>query len=299
MRQLARASLFRFAALAWLLVFASTSFAAQDRPEQLTFGKRTLSVPRPTGFIPGSEVAPQLMPILQSYLPSTNRLVEAFVDAKNIKALVKGSASTLDPYFQLQVLRSLEGVVVSSADFAAQAKTTEAQIELQMKTVEADVAEAIATGNAEATKATGSDFAVGFSDSRYLGVFRREPWGTFFSMQARIETTIDGKAEHMLVGTSGVIALINHQVLLLYSNRQIRSDADLQWTRDSLSRWADRVRAANPDAPGLEVQAKLLPRGVDWTRLYPLAGAAVVFLVLSAMGALIAFVVVSNRRRPR
>jgi hypothetical protein len=281
-----RASNRRATALAALLcVLALPLAAAPSAVGEYAFGERRLKVPAPEDFEPATVVAPNLMPILASYLPATNRLAETFVDRANVDALAAGTAPALDPYLQLQVLRNVDGVVLSSKDFAAQSSEFERQIEAAMPGLEDEVSRLTESGNAKLADETGVDPQIGFGGSRYLGVFRREPWGLFYSMQAKVTSDRDGIRQEMPVTTSGAVVMINHQMMFLYANRYSDSDEGLVWTRDAVVRWAEDLRRVNPDDPALEPQARPLRNGIDWgqalrTGLITAAIAATVALLI-------------------
>ncbi len=241
-RQSSAAALFSFASL----------MAMQVHAEAVQFGSRGLNIPNPEGFEPLTPVSPRYIQAAQAYLPATNRLVEAYAAPADAKALAQGQAATLSRYFQLQAPRKAEGVVVSAAEFADASKEVEGGLEQTLKNSQPLATQLTEQGNAEVKRLTENDPKIALSSIGYLGAFRREPWGLFFTIKSGL--TAEGGTNQMMV-CGGALVLVNYQLLFMYSYSQYRDESDRRWVEQATSAWADAVRAANPDDPKVAATA--------------------------------------------
>ena len=230
----------------------------------LSFGTRQLEIPAPDNYFPVAASAPRFMEVVQSYLPPTNRLVEAYTNIADRDALVQGKAIDIQRQFQLQVPRRLEGKLLSQQEFSEVSQTVDSEMKKAFADIGDKAKDLAAEGNARLKEKTGIDAGVSLSDIGYRGVYRREEWGMFFSMTSKVGMT--GSADALLF-CSGAVVVINHQLLYLYTYSTLRNDKDAQWAQQSLSAWVDAIHAANPDDPKLEAQARAKRGGFDWKQL--------------------------------
>ena len=241
--------------------------AAHAQAANVPFGTRSLQIPNPTGFEAVAARAPEYARASQAYLPAGNQLLDVYVPPAAATALAAGKPTGLDRYFQLQVPRQFAGVIVPHNDFAAGRAQIEQGMAAQMKQADALAAELTQQGNAAVKRQTHVDPALSLSGVRYLGVYRREPWGLFFTVKSRIGGAVSSEEQ---VG-SGVFALINYQVVYLYDYATYHDERDRRWAEQALSAWADAIHAANPDDPAVAAQTGL--SRADKVKLLGLAGA--------------------------
>jgi hypothetical protein len=228
------------------------SLMATVHAETVVLGSRSLSIPNPEGFEPLASASPNYIQAAQAYLPATNRLVEAYATPADTKALAQGQAIPLERYFQLQTPRKAEGVVVSAAEFADASKQVEEGFEKSVNNSQPLAKQLTEQGNAEMKRLTKSDPKIALSGIGYLGAFRREPWGLFFSIKSGL-TAEDGTNQVMVCG--GALVLVNYQLMFLYSYSHYRDESDRRWAEQATSAWADAIRAANPDDPRVAATA--------------------------------------------
>ena len=175
----------------------SVSFSSLAAP--LAFGKRTLEVPPPEGFVALAKSSPQYLAAAQAYLPPTNRLVDSYALPKAAAALAAGTPANLDRYFQLQTLRKVEGVALSSSDFLEARSEIEKSFDQALKDV--DVQKLTTNGNAEVKKQTDNDPQIALAGIQSQGVFRREPWALFFTVKSRVSSA-SGSSTRSIPSTS-------------------------------------------------------------------------------------------------
>ena len=236
---------------ALLLAGALLEATSVSHAQEVAFGTRTLKIPNPEGFEPLAALSPRYMQAAQAYLPATNRLVEAYATAADAQALGRGEGATLARYFQLQAPRKADGLPVSESDFIDAGKEIEGGLEKTLKNSDELTTKLTSQGNAEVKRMTTTDPKVALSGVSYLGVFRREPWGLFFSIKSGVSA---GGANQTLV-CGGALVLVNYQLLFLYSYSQYHDEDDRRWVEQATSSWADAVRAANPNDPAVAAKA--------------------------------------------
>jgi hypothetical protein len=221
--------------------------------EPVTFGARSLEIPAPSGFEPMSKKVPRFLEISAGYLPPGNRLAESYVLPKDGELMASGNNADIQRYFQLQVLRALDGKPISTDEFEEVTKAIEGQLETLITDANKQAAELSKQGNEAAQRTAGVDPDLSIDGMTYLGTFRREPWGLFFTTRARV--TVAG--EPINTTGSAAVALINHQVLYLYaySYQDEKGPHGRAWTERAVTQWADAVYAANPEDAAVAAQA--------------------------------------------
>jgi len=251
LQRLPRAS-FRliFASLILTSMLLCCAFAAAAT---LQFGTRSLNIPEPQGFTALSSVSPRYMQLAQAYLPATNRLVEAYATPADAKALAEGRSSPLVRYLQLQAPRAAEGMPISETEFTQASKEMESQFETTMRNSKDTTDDLTQKGNAEIKRITSTDPKVALSGIEYLGAYRREPWGLFFTIKSGVSAS--GGGNQTLV-CAGALVMINYQLLFMYSYAQYHDSADREWVEQATSAWADATRAANPNDPAVAAKVK-------------------------------------------
>jgi len=225
----------------FLLALAMLLAAATAGADPVRFGARSLDIPPPAGFVPIAAISPKFLQTLEAYLPAGNRLAETYTTPADAMVLGAGKPAKMTRYFQLQVLRALDGVAISEKEFQDNARQMEEGIAQSVRDSEPLNAQ-IEHGNAAVERATSANPKAAMSGLQYLGMPRREPWGLFFTMQARFTATgsVDQK---MVVG--GAVILVNRQLLVLGAYTRLNNERDRRWAEQAVSAWADAIRAAN------------------------------------------------------
>ena len=226
-------------AFAFLLVLAFGEAMAAPT----AFGARTLEIPAPEGFVPASSEVPAYLDFAMGLVPPENRLVEAFLDPADKPQILAGKDARLKRYFQLQSMRQADGQTIAPADFTAAMSQMEAQL---AQTIGNDDEEAKALDRSNANlERRGSDASAQQLSTRHAGVFRREPWGLFFTMIGTAQYSMEGTDQSITMITAGGIVLIDGQLVYLYANADADTPDAKAWAERSVSAWADATRAAN------------------------------------------------------
>lgn len=276
----------RRAALGLLLVLTGSAFA-----EPVAFGTRTLEIPAPPGFVTIGKEMPQFLQISQAFLPPDNRLAEIYIAPEDREDLRAAREPPLARYFQLQVGKSVEGKAISADGFAQASGSMESELEKALGSIDEQSKQIAEKGNQQLKELTGSDAQLEFGQIRYLGAFRREPWGLFFTLGSEVTLTgtDSGDGETGSVVCAGALVLVDHQILYLYAYADDTGASAREWVQGALSAWADAVRAANPDDP--QVAATAVDFGGNES--FKTGGA----IVGGAAGLIIALLVASRRRK--
>jgi len=250
----------------WLsLLLAFTGTLAVAAPA--TFGGRSIEIPSPERYVPVAAAVPKFIEIAQGFLPATNRLVEVYMVPADRDELARGKSIDISRQFQLQVPRSLEGTLVSQKEFSEASGEMEQGLKKSVGEAGKQAADLSAAGTSNLKKTTGVDAGVTMSDIGYQGIYRKEDWGMFFTITTKVATRVGNENTSNVMVVGGALVLVNHQLLYLYDYANLKGPSDTQWAKDSLSAWADAVRAANPDDAKLESQAQRLSGGFDFKRL--------------------------------
>jgi hypothetical protein len=220
-----------------------TLATAQAGP--ISFGQRSIYVPDPDGYVPLSKSLPRFMQVAQAYLPQTNRLVEAYATSPDAAAMEEGKSVALKRYFQIQTLRKTDGVPVSNEEFADAAGEIEKGLRQALGDAASIGKDLTDKGNKEVKRMTSVDPQVSLSETGYLGIYRKEAWGQFFTVKTKLSANVMDKSQDLVC--AGVIALVNYQIVFLYGYANYKNEGDRQWVENAVSEWADQVHGANPD----------------------------------------------------
>ena len=258
----------------------ATLLTGSARAEPVAFAERTLEIPAPQGFVAAGKDDPTFLQILQAYLPAQNRLVEVYLTPDDKAAFAAQRQPQMARYFQLQVGRDMDGKPISAPGFEQARDGMERELEKALGQASGTASQLADQGNAELKQATGTEAEVSFGQIRYLGAFRREPWGLFFTLGS--EVSVSGEApESGNVTSAGALMLANHQILYLYAYAADQTPAAREWAEQSVSAWADAVRAANPDDPAVaKIAQDLGGNGAGRDMLILAATGVAVFLLV-------------------
>jgi hypothetical protein len=177
-------------------------------------------------------------------------------------------------------------VPLSSDDFRSASAEIEASFAKALK--EVDVDKLTKDGNTQVKKMTSMDPQISMSGVESQGVYRREPWGIFFTVKSRVAVGPSGEASDLIC--AGALTLINHQLMYLNGYAQLNGPDDQRWVQQAVSAWADMVHAANPDDPAIAAKAQSFG-GFNWTGLRNTT------LIGAAIGAFVGILLALARKR--
>lgn len=223
-----------------LLAALAAMFPASAAP--LRFGHNEIEVPAPAGFVAASTLQSSLIGYNRGFMTPSDRLVEMYVAEADVPRVEKGSLGKFDRSFQLHVQRARDGQRIGQAEFAELARGVDAELanlEAQLEELRRSMRRGIERAR---TMASGDHFDAQLQQIRSLGIFRREPWGVFFTMAVNVNR--EGGADPATVLVPGGAILVDGQVMRLHG---YVSEKDREWGERAVFLWADAVRAANAD----------------------------------------------------
>lgn len=212
-----------------------------------SFGNRVLEIPAPSGHVAISATAPTVFATIQNYMPPANRLLELYTTPSDADALAEEyegeEEAAMERHFQLMTLHSSDRRLVSAAQFKALIEGLEE--DAASSDLGRQVDEMASKGNAASQQSLGADLNLVISDKRVFGVYRREPWGTFFAAQSSASAGEDPSVNKFV--SAGAFLLVDQKVVYVIAWSTYADAQDLAWTKRALGAWAQAIRAANPD----------------------------------------------------
>jgi hypothetical protein len=278
-----------------IALLASAFLPVPARAEPTKFGGRTLEVPVPAGFVPVGRAMPKYMAAAQGFLPAEKPPGRVYVPLLDAQKLRAGMPTNVGRYYQLQVVRSLEGKAVSAAEFGKTIDTMEAELAKWRRRSRRIAARLSAQGNAalDDTNAT----TVSLGQVRMLGVFRKKDWGLFFTNSVGVGLAQgDSRRKSRMLSASGIVR-IDGQVLYLLPTPTKRTRTRAAG-RGAVSTWADAVHAANPGTAAVPAAAAAATDlGAVATSTRRRRTTASLWAALALVG--VVLVLLSRRRRKR
>jgi hypothetical protein len=201
-------------------------------------GGQALEIP----FPPDTDAAlsssqPNVFRLMQSYV-ADSQLIEVFAAASNLAHLKEGGLAI---NCQLQLTQRYANKVVSLAEFARRSDEIERGISTALggsADFDTQVHEAETAGNRELKRVTGRDTSVKSERPRYHGVFAREPWGFFYSMELPMQVRRGDTTSSALRAVASGFVDAGGKLVSLSCNRRLNEAQDLERTRVQTRAWA-------------------------------------------------------------
>lgn len=244
------------------LLGATSAMTADALAVPLKVGEQMLQIPLPPETDTTlSESQPELLQVSQAYL-GENHLIEMYARQAEVAHMQEDG---LQIYCQLQVHRRLEHKSVALGEFAQQQAEIEKGLTLALSGdgLATTLRETQDKGNSELQRTSGSNASLAFDKPRYHGVYAREPWGLFYSMEVPVTLQAKGKATSTLQAAAGAFVDAGGKLISLNCYRELREAQDMDRVRAQTRAWGDAVSAANP-APRGESHAL---GGADWGKI--------------------------------
>lgn len=233
--------MYSFVRLLFSISLCAASALAAAEPT--SFGDRMLEIPVPTGHVAVSTRAPTFFSIAQNYMPPANRLVEFYALPDDADALADEGEPALERYFQLMTLRSSDARPISTAQFDQLIDALEK--ELGGMDLQHQVDALASKANAETSRTQGIDPNLAISDVAVLGLYRHEPWGSFFAVRSSASAGEDPSADEMV--SASTYMLVGQKVVFLVAWSSYSETNDLAWAKSAVGAWAQAIRSANAD----------------------------------------------------
>jgi hypothetical protein len=240
-----------FPALAGMLLLAPSALHAQSNaPAQTASVAQPASAAAPTfraGLksiaipAPGSElveIGPDYRVLFETFVPSTNRLIAAFVVPGEVTAIQTGSAEQLSEYALVEVPRAIEFKDVSPELFKDVANEVANQFGANLDTAfqsgRDEVNQKLKDLNANAASVT-------VEKPLQLGALFRESDAYGFGMIS--EVTAKGTSTKMAMGV--LLARVQDRILFAYIYTVYKDADTVRWLTNTSQAWADAILKAN------------------------------------------------------
>jgi hypothetical protein len=227
-----------------ILVLLSTlaPLAAGAQSVPLNIGGTTILFPVDPGEVRASTVAPEVFSFTQAALPTTNRLVESFYPAQDLR-LVRSGEGVASRMVQVQVMRSVETHVFSRQEWEAgrpELARSMATIDLNAL-VEADQAET----NRRLSQATGQDVEMRLGALEAPQVYSNTSESVRFQMVLPVQISVNDQGGKTRLAAAGAILPVRGKLLFVYVYQQMSEPGALAATRTRLDSLIRRLLALN------------------------------------------------------
>jgi hypothetical protein len=206
-------------------------------PQAFKVGGTPIVIPAPTKDL--VELGDNKREVMEVLVPSTNRLLAAFVLAEDLPNFAaSGGHPVMSKYAMVEVSRRVENTDMEASHFNALVDTVKAQwgdiLSSSAKNFEEDFHNRLKAHHFEdATVTLGQPIQLGCIISQ------QDEYG--FAMIAPV--LVDGKTTNMAVSTT--LVRVKKRLLFLYLNSDYKNEATLTWLRETSEKWADAILSAN------------------------------------------------------
>lgn len=107
----------KFFAPITLLLIATAPAHTQESGTYAQVGAKTLTLPAIADFVEASTISPNVVKVMEGFVPQSNRLLAAYLSADDTALLAAGQEPSMNNYVMIQTVRSVESMTLSSAQF--------------------------------------------------------------------------------------------------------------------------------------------------------------------------------------
>lgn len=212
---------------------ASTKTSA---PPTYRAGKKSFVIPPPTSDL--NEIGSDYRVLLETFVPSSNRLIAGFVLQDELPGLLSGEKKSLSRYAMVQVPRQAEFVDVDPENF---------------KTVAASVAEQFNTNLDTATKGQEEDLNRRLkamnADAAAITFDKPVPLGSLFSKPDAygfgLMVPVAAKGVTLKVAMGLTVLRVQNRILFIYLYSAYKDEDTVHWLQKTSEQWTDAILAAN------------------------------------------------------
>lgn len=225
-----------------LVALSACTGAARAQAVLVEVGAKEIAVASPGALERVSQVAPTLFTLYQAGLPTTHRLVEAFITPDDLKRTLTGQGVE-DETYQVQVMRDVERVQLTDADWQG----LRPQMIRQMASL--DMTKLIDRQEAAAselnTEAAGVDVDLLFGAIGKLQPYGDDAGSVRFHVLLPVSVDVAGVRHTVELQSAGAAIPLGGRLLFLYAFRRHRAGEDARVVRAALDRWVEATVAVN------------------------------------------------------
>lgn len=234
--QASRCSVFIPASLL-LLGFSLPAPAQTALPADTTFriGLKTITIPPPSPDL--TETGPDYRVLLQTLVPTNNRLVAAFLTPDDFTQIRSSTAASLSQYALVQTARRAEFADITPEIFkqvdSSLATQFEAAVNASLKDHQDEINRRL--------KALGQDKTVTLDKPLMLGSLFSKPDASGYGQI--VPVTVNDTTKKIVVGMT--LLRVRERMLFLFLYTPYKDEDTVKSVRATSEKWADAVLAAN------------------------------------------------------
>ena len=213
----------------------------------IVVGERTISIPVPEGYV---ELTPDMSPYYESmwaYVAASNHRYLTLVQASTAGAMRRGESVDVGRYMNIETEKNLSRMSVSAAQFDEFQDVIRNQLFELTARVEEQLPEITNAGNAALSEQFDAELAVDLGGVVPLPIHYDTDNAIASSMFMTVSATVNGEDMGSDVLSATMLTLhVGDKVLFLYV---YGAQADLLWTRETASAWADKILTENRRPP--------------------------------------------------
>jgi len=221
---------------------ASTSSAKPPEAQSYRAGTKSIVIPPPEADL--LEMGADYRVLAETFVPTSNRLVAAFLKPEDSAALRDGKSQPLSKYALLEIPRSAEFADITPnlykqvADSVA--KQFEGDLDATLKDQEEELNRRLKALNSSAGTMT-------FDKAAPLGTFFSKSDACAFGMLTPV--AINGTSTKVAMGL--IVVRVQNRVLFGYLYSTYKDEGSITWLRKTSEQWADAILKANISPAGL------------------------------------------------
>lgn len=228
-----------------LVLGAQRAHAAADR---FDVGGVTIEAPAIPGFNEISAISPEVVELMQSLIPPTNRMLGVYMTDADHEKLLAGEAVDFDRYILLQVNKEFESQAVTRRDFETIATQFKAQQDAIMEKAEAGAGALLDNASSHLAEKYDISAEMRLGEQRSLGMFLDEPDAVAFTILAKYQASMEGASfDYVMAGAISLVRL-NQRIVFLYVYSRYETPDDVAWVEERTGEIANLLLAANPSA---------------------------------------------------
>lgn len=228
-----------------LLVIQTHQSIAATQSVTIKIGKKNIYVPAPAGFHEISRLSPEIRKQAETFTPPNNRLLAVFVPESDLGRIMKGESPESGRYMFLQVYRKFENTDASSVLFRQFVDPMKKEQEILLEKVRYKVGPLLDNAARTLSKDLGISMKVKIGEQVSLGMFMEENDAVGFAVLSKAQVSVEGQNLDRLVVSGVAIIRAKGKILFAYIYSNYQTQEDLEWIRDTLRRWVDKILISN------------------------------------------------------
>ena len=223
-------------------IVISSAYSQQAQTQSVKYqtfkaGGRTINLPNPIDQM--TEVGYENRELMEIVIPSTNRLIAAFVLDNELPKLLEGDDDfVLSEYAMIQVPRRGEYYDCGASDFKEVIRGAEKEFG---KVVSSSLEEAEDEFNRRMKSLDLEEYSMDIGKPIQLGCLfsKKDAYGFGMIMP------VTGAGVTVKMVAACIMARVNNRLLFIYVYKEYQNEESVQWIRSTSEKWIDSILLAN------------------------------------------------------